>query len=206
MRPRAFCRREQFADRIEGLEIGDRVGSGRASDRCLVHQDDICDVFESLQLAKRADPPVPVALRALDGRVQHVVDERRLAGTADAGDAGQRIQRDVDIDVLQVVLGGALETNLVRQPLAPRRRHRNRELVPKIFRGQGSRLEQQSLVVARVDDLAALLAGTEADIDDVIGHANHVLVVLDDEHGVALIAKLLEDVDEAPVVARVQTD
>ena len=139
-------------------------------------------------------------------RVQHVVDERRLAGTADAGDAGQRVQRDLDIDVLQVVLGGALETNLVRQPLAPRRRHRNRELVPEIFRGQRTRLEQQSLVVARVDDLAALLAGAEADVDDVIGNANHVLVVLDDEHGVALVAKLLEDVDEAPVVARVQTD
>src|SRR5947207_13250783 len=140
-----------------------------------------------MQLAELPEPPVPVAFRAVDRRVRDVVDERRLAGPADAGDAGQRIQRDVDIDVLQVVLGSALETNLVRQPLAPRRRHRNRELVPKIFRGQGTRLEQPSLVVARVADLTALLAGAEADIDDAIGTTNHLLVVLAAEHGVALV-------------------
>ena len=60
--------------------------------------------------------------------------------------------------------------------------------------------------VARVDDAAALLAGAEPDVDDVIGDADHVLVVLDDEHGVALIAKLMKDVDEPLVVARVQAD
>ena len=53
---------------------------------------------------------------------------------------------------------------------------------------------------------AALLARAEADVDDVIGDANHVLVVLDDEHRVALIAQLPQDVDEPLVVARVQPD
>jgi hypothetical protein len=46
----------------------------------------------------------------------------------------------------------------------------------------------------------------EPDVDDVIRDANHVLVVLDDEHRVALIAQLEKDVDETAVVTRVQPD
>jgi hypothetical protein len=60
--------------------------------------------------------------------------------------------------------------------------------------------------IARVHDLPALLARAEADIDDVVRHANHVFVVLDDDHGVALVAELLQDIDEPPVVARMQAD
>ena len=57
--------------------------------------------------SERADPLVPAALRALDRRVEHVVHERRLARSADAGDARQRVQRNRDVDVLEVVLGRA---------------------------------------------------------------------------------------------------
>ena len=53
---------------------------------------------------------------------------------------------------------------------------------------------------------AALLAGAEAQIDDVVGDLDHVGVVLDDEHGVALIAQLPQDGDQPLVVARVQAD
>jgi hypothetical protein len=40
----------------------------------------------------------------------------------------------------------------------------------------------------------------------VIGDANHVGVVLDDQYGVALIAQLPQDLDEPEIVARVQAD
>ena len=64
----------------------------------------------------------------------------------------------------------------------------------------------QAVERSRKDDAAALLAGAQPEIDDVIGDADHVGIVLDDEHGVALIAKLAQDVDEPKVVARVQPD
>ncbi len=67
-------------------------------------------------------------------------------------------------------------------------------------------LHEKTRQVARVHDATALLTRTEAQIDDVIGDADHVLVVLDDEHRVALIAKLTEDLDQPLVVARVQPD
>ena len=60
--------------------------------------------------------------------------------------------------------------------------------------------------VARIHHATALFAGAKTDVHDVIGDADHVFVVFDDQHGVALVAKLLEDVDEPLVVARVQAD
>ena len=59
---------------------------------------------------------------------------------------------------------------------------------------------------AGVDDLAAVLAGAGADVDDVVGDPDGVLVVLDDEHGVAEVAQADQRVDEAVVVPLVQAD
>ena len=54
--------------------------------------------------------------------------------------------------------------------------------------------------------MPAELAGAGTHIDDVVGGADGVLVVLDDDHGVALVAQALERVYEPVVVALVQAD
>ena len=56
------------------------------------------------------------------------------------------------------------------------------------------------------DDAAAVLAGAGPHVDDVVGRAHGLLVVLDDDHGVAEVAQAQQRVDEAPVVALVQAD
>ena len=53
---------------------------------------------------------------------------------------------------------------------------------------------------------AAVLAGARPEIDEVVGGANRLLVVLDDEHGVAEIAKPAQRREQTPVVALVQPD
>ena len=49
-----------------------------------------------------------------------------------------------------------------------------------------------SSAVPSRDDVAAVLAGARAHVDDVVGRAHRALVVLDDEHGVAEVAQALE--------------
>ena len=56
------------------------------------------------------------------------------------------------------------------------------------------------------DDLAAVLARAGADVDDVVGDPDGLLVVLDDDHRVAEVAQADQRVDEALVVALVQAD
>ncbi len=65
---------------------------------------------------------------------------------------------------------------------------------------------EQALEVARVHDLAAVLARERADVDDVVGLEDRGLVVLDHDERVAEVAQAHERVDQALVVALVQPD
>ena len=56
------------------------------------------------------------------------------------------------------------------------------------------------------EQLAAELAGAGAEIEQMIGGAQNVGVVLDDQDGVAQVAQLFEDVNQARGVAGVQAD
>ena len=112
-----------------------------------------------------------------------------------------------DVDVLQVVLGRAEQPDLLAA--CPRRRVVGTGIASSCRRyfdvsDRGSL--HQAVERAREHDAPALLAGAEAEIDDVIGDLDHVGVVLDDEHRVALVAQLPQDVDQPQVVARVQAD
>ena len=95
-----------------------------------------------------------------------------------------------------------------RCPVPRRRagRQRDRQLVPQVLRRERARIGHQLGQRAGEHDAAALLAGAQPEIDEVVGDRDHVGVVLDDEHGVALIAQLPQDGDQPQVVARVQAD
>ena len=56
------------------------------------------------------------------------------------------------------------------------------------------------------DDAPAVHAGAGAEVDDVVGLADRVLVVLDDDDGVAEVAQAMQRVEQALVVALVQAD
>ena len=65
---------------------------------------------------------------------------------------------------------------------------------------------EQAGDVAAVDDLAAVLAGAGADVDDPVGDPDGVLVVLDDDQGVAEVLEPDQGLDQPVVVALVQAD
>ena len=76
----------------------------------------------------------------------------------------------------------------------------------EVLRGQRARVVEQLAIGAGEQDLAAALAGAGAEVDDVIGLADDLRLVLDDDDGVLLGAQLLEDPHQPLAVARVQAD
>ena len=56
------------------------------------------------------------------------------------------------------------------------------------------------------DHLAAMDAGAGAHVDEMIGGADRVLVMLDHQHGVAEAAEALERFEEAVIVLLVEAD
>ena len=108
---------------------------------------------------------------------------------------------------LQVVLAGAPD----REPLVARLAAHARapgcvRLPDRYWPVIDALFLSSPLTVPGVDDVAAVLAGAGADVDHVVGDPDRLLVVLDDEHGVAEVAQADERLDEAAVVALVQAD
>ena len=80
-------------------------------------------------------------------------------------------------------------------------------LAPReVVAGQRARVLQEIGVAAGVHDGAAVDTRPGADVDDPVGGADGVFVVLDDDERVAQVAQRDERVDEPPVVALVQAD
>ena len=100
-----FC--VDVADRVPGADVAGRVGARGLADGRLVDHDHLGHVFGAAQLAVLAGHFGRLALGLEQRGVQNVVDERGLARSRDAGHAHQPLQRDRDVDVLEVVLFGA---------------------------------------------------------------------------------------------------
>ena len=199
--------REQLADEREQAGVGRRVRSRRAADRRLIDLDHLVDQVDAFDLVVRARLVGGAVELARQRLVQDVVDQRALAGSADAGDGDQPAERDLHVDVLQVVGAGALDDDLALGFLAARLRRRDRALPAEIRAGQravtvADQLRRRSLE----DQLSAQLAGAGAEVDHVIGGANRLLVVLDHHHGVAEIAQPAERGQQLAIVALVQAD
>ena len=89
---------------------------------------------------------------------------------------------------------------------APLGRQRDLPRAGEVLPGEALGVGEDVVGRALGDDLAAVDAGAGADVDDVVGLHDGVLVVLDDDDGVADVAQVLERQQQAGVVALVQAD
>ena len=107
--------------------------------------------------------------------VKHLADERRLAAAAHASNGGHHIQRKADIQVLQVVLAGAVYLNIV----APMAAHGGHLVIEEVF----ARL-------AFVGDFAAVPSRSGTNLYRVVCSVNDIFVVLHHHDGVTQVAQL----------------
>src|SRR5262249_50086899 len=211
---------EQRADFVEQLDIRRRVGARRPADGRLVDVDHLVDVLDPGNAVMSADllalrtvlgllfvaVPVAVAARLLQPLPEDVIDERTLTGAADAGDADELGQRQFDGDVLQVVVPRSVDRDRVAAAGPARSRDRDLPLAGEVLARETLRVLDNFVVIAGDDDFAPAHPGAGAEIDDVVGRPHRLLVVLDDDDGVAHVAQPFEAPQQALVVARVQAD
>src|SRR5262249_1050624 len=94
-----------------------RVRRWRVADRILIDVDDFVDVLQAEDVVVGRGSGAGAVQTPRQRQVQHLVDQRTLSATADAGDGDKGAQREGYVDVLQVVLSCALD----REPGAGRR-------------------------------------------------------------------------------------
>ena len=201
----------EAAHLVEQPHVGGGAGARRAADGRLVHLEHAPEPLVAAHgLAAHGGAPAAAAAdEAREAGVEDAVHERALARARDAGHAHQPPERDAHVDAAQVVQARALD----HEPFVGGRRRAAREPRQGVARRVGEHAARDGPRRARdVGDGAlghhapAARAGPGAEVDDVLGAADGLLVVLDHEHGVAARAQRLEGVEQARVVARVQAD
>ena len=133
--------------------------------------------------------------------------KRRLAASRETPVMQVKVPSGIAaVTLLQVVGGGAVDGELLAAALAALGRERDLAAAGEIIGGEAVLAGEQLVERALRDDLAAVDAGAGAHVDDIVGGADRVLVMLDDEHGVAEVAQALERFEQAVVVALVEAD
>src|SRR4029077_5509521 len=179
----------------------------RASDRTLVDVDDAVDLLQALDaLAGRGFDARAVQPRG--GVAEQRVDyERRLARAGDSGDAGEQAQRDLRGQLREVVAARADDADLparIRADAQPG--HCDTASAREVLAGDRSGVGGDVARCALRHQMTAVRTGARPQVHDVVGLADRLLVVLDNDHRVAEVAQLLERRQQAPVVALVQPD
>src|SRR5260370_10500299 len=197
---------EEIADRRENSSIGGGIGPRRAADWRLIDFDDFVNLVSAENLAMRGRR-FRRSIEFLRQRaVENVVDERGFAGAGDAGDHGQQAERKCNVHVLQIVCTRAKNLDRFSVGAAAFFRHGNFCCATQILTGErfggGFNLRR----FAMRDQVAAGVSGTGAGIDNEISSADGVFVVLDDQNGIAEVAKMLERTEKAGIVAGVEAD
>ncbi len=191
-RARLRQRREQVADDVGEAGVRRRVGPGRPADRRLVHVDDLAD---------------PAFVRGPSQPVDELLHQARLACSRHAGDHVERAEQELDVDPIEVV---------PRRPLQPvhagARAARCRHVDTFVARQERARPAaairpaDESRHRPAVEQFTAVRPGTRPDVDQPVRPPHRLVVVLDHQHGVAAITKRGEDVQQALLLHRVQTD
>ena len=103
--PRGVERGESLADHVEGADVAGRIRACRAADRRLVDHHDRADQLGAFERGEGPRRFAGFALGLAQRRVQHVLNQRGFPGARYAGDAHQPLQRNLHVDMPQVVLG-----------------------------------------------------------------------------------------------------
>ena len=198
---------EPLADRVERADVARGVRARGLADRRLVDHHDRVDQVRAAQLAMRARGFGRLAFPLEERRVQHVLHERRFARARHAGHAHEPVERQRDVDALEVVLGRAEDLDVRGAGVRRLRREAAVRPLParEVFGGERAR-GRQLPGRAEEDDLAAALARSRAHVQQPVGREHDLRVVLDDDERVARLAQPLHHVDHPAHVARVQPD
>ena len=197
---------KQLAHLVERADVAGRVAARGLADRRLVDEGRMGQPVGAEQAIVLAGRLGGLAEVAQQRRHQHVLDQRALARARHAGHHRQPLQRERDVDVLQVVLARAFEHQLGRRfaHVAP---DADAHVLARAEVGAGQRVGAARVIGRAVEhDAPAQRAGARAHVDQAIGGQHHRRVVLDHHQRVAGVAQPMHRLDDAAHVARVQAD
>ena len=201
-----LCGGEQIPDVIEQAGVGGWVGAGRPPNGTLVdvhHLVQLLDALDAVALAGADLHPHQLRAQALE---QHLVHQRGLTAAGHAGDHSEGPQREFHVDVAEVVLRRADDLQNLAVSGTADSRHLNFLLSGQILPRQTVGVSHHLHRSACCHHLTAVNTGAGADVNEVVGGAHGVLVMLHHDEAVAQIPEVFQRCQQLIVVPLVQPD
>ena len=197
---------EQIADIVKQPRVGRRVGAGGSPDGALVQGNDLVDIVQALDAVEFARMHLgPVLFRCQD-LVKDFLDQGGLSAPGYAGDTDQFAQGEVYVDPLQVVLRCAADDKLMAVALPARGGDGDLLAPAEILAGDRLGAGAQVVHGSRADHLSAVDAGAGTDVDDMVGRAHGLFVMLHHDQSVSQVAQAVQRFQELGVVPLMQAD
>src|SRR5580658_7815633 len=211
--------RKYFANKIEGFDVGDGIRARCPADGRLVYQHHFAYQLGTLH-APASDflgLLVLVFIETFERRLtqalhqglkNYIVHQRRFARSRNARDRDHHIQRNFDIDALEIVGASAEEFDrFAGVDLPAFLEALGVQVAAQIFRGQRTRAVTYNLAIGTFEyNVPAQFAGARSHVNDVVGRAHHVGIMLHNDDGVAQVAQLFQDANQSAGVARMQSN
>ncbi len=197
-------RREELAHVVPDSEKGRRHRSRRAADGRLVDGKGASHRLVPLERPVRSGLRPHEVQCAAQRRVEHLPHQRRLARAAHPGDDAHAPDRYTKRYVLEIVrpCAGELDPGVChRSPRA----YDPPGLLERPRRG-GIRIRKDVRCGPLGCNVSTVPAAGGAEVDDVVGSADRLRVVLDDQHGRPHVRELPQVREQATRVPRVQAD
>ncbi len=134
------------------------------------------------------------------------LQERALARSRNSGDAAEDAERNLHIDILEVVLASSADEKRLPVRLAALCGHGDPPLPGEELARHRVWIRPDLFGRADGDHPAAMLAGARPDIDHPIGALDRLLVVLHHDDRVAQVAQLHEGVDQPAIIPLMEAD
>ena len=141
-----------------------------------------------------------------DRLLQDVGYERALPAARDPGDGNESAEWELHIKLLQVVLARPLHDDALPTPLPSCCWNLHGAIATNECAGDGILRVVQRLQCAVHHHPPAEFTGTWANVNNPVGGADRLFVVLHHEHGVSKVAEAQQRGDQARVIALVQPD
>ena len=180
--------RKQRAKIIPQANVRSRVGTRRAANRRLVDIDNLIDALDALELFVRAHRTRRTVNGIRKGRRDGVGNQGALARSRHAGNNRKRTKLDLGGNVFEVVGAGARDLKAAATGLAAFIGNPNHSLAGQV--GTRHRIGARHDIGrrSRGDHVSAVHARTGAHVDHIVGSTNRILIMLDDDDGIADIA------------------
>ncbi len=198
--------RKQITNGSEDAGVRGGVGSRRSTDGRLVDANGFVELIESCDGCVLAGSFAGAVKLVRERAIENVVDERALAGAADAGNNRHDADREAGAEVLQVVTARAFNGDPFVGERARLIAVQDADVAAEIAACEGCGGIHDLLRRAFRNDVSAEFTGTGTKIENIVRVPDGVLIVFDDKHGVSQIAQRFEGCDEPLIVALMQSD